>query len=309
MFATIDIGTNSVLLLVGNVSPEGKVKVVHDLMTITRLGRGLSATGKISEDAMERTFNAIGKYFEICSGSGVSRIEAIGTAVLRNASNAADFLSRVKAKFDMDVEVVSGEREARLAYEANSPDFGNEILVADIGGGSTEFVTIPVGGGTEGKRIEFKSLQIGCVSLTEKFLKNDPPLDGEVADLQKDVRHALESGLDPKIFARPHDRTFVAASGTATTLAAMEMKLDPYEPARVHGMKMKITTLRDIINDVRKKDIEERKKIPGLIPARADVIFSGLCILHEVMVFLGHADLIVSDHGVRWGLFYEKYCG
>lgn len=307
MFAVIDIGTNTVLLLIAGALPDGKFRAFHDLMTVTKLGEGLAVTGRISEAAIERTIAALDTYVGLCSKSGVSVIKAVGTQTLRMAGNSADFISLAKEKFNLDVEIISGEREARLIYEANRRDFGDEILVLDIGGGSTEFVTIPAKNRKERAQLEVASLPIGCVALTEKFLKDDPPSDDDIGKLQKNVRRTLENGLDPKIFARPHDRALVAASGTATTAAAMALRLDSYDPLRVHGMKIKIAEIRDIIGDVQRKGIEERKRIQGLPPSRADVILSGLCILHEAMVFLGHADFTVSDHGIRWGLLYEKH--
>lgn len=304
MFATIDIGTNSVLLLIGEVLPDGNIRTVKDLMTVTKLGEGVAATGKISDAAMARTIGALKSYWEECVRHGVLRVAVVGTAALRNAKNAADFLALAKKELGLDMEIISGERESELAFEASARDFGRDIFVVDIGGGSTEFI-VPA---KKGGGIEFKSLPIGCVSLTEKFLKSDPPFNGEILNLQRAVRAALEKGLDLAVFARPHDRELVAGAGTATTIAAMILRLEKYDPQRVHGMKIKIALLRGLIADIKTKSLEERKKMPGLHPSRADVIISGACILQEAMSHLGYASAIISDRGIRWGLFHEKFC-
>lgn len=302
MFATIDIGTNSVLLLIAEIGPGGEVRPVEDLMRVTRLGAGLSNSGVIADAAAERTLLALREYRDLCAEKDVKGLAAVGTAALRRAGNAADFLLIAKKELGLDVEVISEEREAALTFRASAVEFGDGIVVCDIGGGSTEFIATDRDGVPE-----FTSLPLGCVSLTERFLHGDPETNEEVYRLRREVRESLERELDPELYSRPHDRGFVATAGTATTLMAMKLALGKYDPERVHGASMKIDDLRDLIDAIRPKKIEERRSMPGLPPERADVILAGAELLQETMSFLGYADAVVSDRGVRWGLFYEKF--
>ena len=302
IFATIDIGTNSVLLLIGEIAPDGCVSAIKDLMAVTRLGEGLSRSGAISDAAASRTLNQLSEYKSICDAHGVLKISAIGTAALRSASNAAAFLSAARERLGAEVEVISGDREAELAFSAASRDFGNEIVVMDIGGGSTEFIARDKEG-----RLSCKSLPIGCVSLTERFITAVPEKNDEIFHMRHEIHTCLDGGLAPGLFSRPHDRALVATAGTATTLCAMHLGLSEYDPLRVHGYQLKIDSVRDLIDLLRTRTLEERKQMPGLAPGRADVIRAGAEILQESMSFLGYCSAAISDRGIRWGLFYEKF--
>lgn len=297
MFATIDIGTNSVLLLIGEPLPDGQVAVAADCAEGTRLGQGLAQFGKISPEASARTFEVLKRYHDLCAKHGAQEIAVVGTAALRSASNASEFLDALKLKLGLEVEIISQDREALLTYEACSHDFGKEIVVIDIGGGSTEFVSAN----------RMASIPIGCVSLLEEFLKTDPPTEDEIISLRASVRKALETSLEPSTFARPHDLDLVAVAGTATTLKAIELSLRTYDPKRVHGSKLSLPDLRNIIDMLLKKTIAQRKEIDGLIPQRADVIVPGAWLLHEAMSYLGFEKALISDRGVKWGLFYERF--
>lgn len=298
MFATIDIGTNSVLLLIGTCLPDGNISVIEDRAIITGLGRGASHSHLITNDGMERTLAALGQYFDICSKYGIREISIVGTAILRNAENSQDFIGRVKQKFGKDIEAITGEREAHLTHLACERDFGKDIIVMDIGGASTELIA-------GDKKV---SLHIGCVSYTEKLLKSDPVTADEIQRLRTKVRKILEKEIDLQIFARPHDRELIETAGTATTLGAMHLKLTKYDSGKVHGLKIRIDDLRNLIDEIKVRSINERKNMLGLLPERADVILAGSLILHETMSFLGYTCAIISDRGVKWGLFYEKYC-
>ncbi len=302
MQAAIDIGTNSVLLLIGERLPDGTVRPVEDRARVTRLGEGLAACGAISDAAAERTLSALREYMELCDRHKVEGIAAIGTAALRNASNARDFLLMAKKAMGLSIEVISPEREAELTFLAAASDFGREIVVIDIGGGSTELITE-----LKGVR-ELVSMPIGCVVLTENHVKSDPPSQHDVDSLRGCVRHELSKGIEPHIFARPHEAKLVATAGTATAIMAMHLALDPYIPEAVHGSLLKITDLRDIVDMLRCKTVAERRSIKGLMPERADVILAGSILLHDAMSYLGYADATISDRGVKWGLFYERFC-
>ena len=303
LFAAIDVGTNSVLLLVGEVLAGGEVRPIRDLMRVTRLGEELGRTGRIAEAAAARTLAALAEYRGICAELGVVRTVAAGTAALRRAANAGGFLAAAKEHAGLDIDVISEEREAALSFAASARSFGSDIVVCDIGGGSTELS----GPGPDGA-LAFESLPLGCVALTERFLPAAPETNEQIFHLRREVRDILERDADPALFARPHDRAFVATAGTATTLMAMQLGLSPYDPARIHGQRLSLEMLRTLIDRMRPMTLDERRRIPGLIPERADVILAGAELLQEIMSWLGYADAAVSDRGVRWGLFYEAFC-
>ena len=302
MQATIDIGTNSVLLLIGEAGPDGVVRPVVDEARVTRLGQGLANSGLISDKAAERTIAAIEDYLGLCDKHNVRGIAAVGTATLRRAANAKDFLLVAERMLGLRVEVISAEREAELTYIASAHDFGEGIVVIDIGGGSTEIISSPSGS----RRLV--SIPIGSVSLTEGFLHTDPPSAEEIDSLRRHVRETLAEMADPAAFARAHEAKLIATAGTATTLAAIHLGLEPYRPEEAHGKILAVTELRAIIDELKSKTVEQRKQIKGLIPERADVILAGAELLHEAMGQLGYTEVTVSDRGVKWGLFYEEFC-
>lgn len=303
MKAAIDIGTNSVLMLVGEPCGGGEVRPERDLMRVTRLGEGLSTSGAISPEAARRTLDVLREYRSVCLAAGVAEIAAVGTAAMRTASNGEQFLKEACDAVGAEIEVLSEERESSLAFAPAAKSFGNDIVVCDIGGGSTEFTAFDRDG-----TLRCTSLPVGCVSLTERFLAGDPETNEEVYRLRMEARKELEDNLDPELYARPHDKTFVAAAGTASTLASMKLRLPSYDPELIHGAELSLEELRDLIDLMRPKRIDERRSLPGLVPERADVILAGAELLQEIMSYLGYSGARVSDRGVRWGLFYEKFC-
>ncbi len=303
MPAAIDIGTNSVLLLLGEVGADGRVEVKIDCAEGTRLGQGLSSTGRISDEAAERTLAVLREYRRLCDEQGAGEIAVVGTEALRRAENARSFVSLVKDQVGFDVEIISKEREAELTYAASERDFGSDIVVLDIGGGSTELIAK-----NADSKLVTLSMPIGCVTLLENFVESDPVTGAELSSVRLRIREVLEESVEPRIFARPNDRTLIATAGTATTLKAMDVELEPYRADAVHGKPISIARLRDIIDELMKKTIPQRREMKGLPSQRADVILTGAALLHEAMSYLGFARATISDRGVRWGLFYEKFC-
>lgn len=306
--ATIDIGTNSVLLLVGEVQPDGSIRVAEDIANVTRLGEGLVRHGELSERATTRTLAVLAEYRDIAARYGITAPACIGTLALREAANASTFIRRARQELGLDIEVLSAEREATLTYHAAAHDFGPSIAVLDIGGGSTELICERRGpkGPTNGHHLI--SLPLGCVTLTESFLKRDPTTPDELHALRLSIRATLEQQVEPLHFARPNDLSLVATAGTATTIMAMHLKLASYRGDAVHGHRIRITEVRNLIDALMERTLAERRTMPGLIPERADVILAGSVLLHEAMSFLGYADVMISDRGVKWGLFYERFC-
>jgi exopolyphosphatase/guanosine-5'-triphosphate,3'-diphosphate pyrophosphatase len=296
MFATIDIGTNSVLLLIGKSLHDGDIAVAADLAEVTRLGQGLAHSGEISPEASARTLETLKRYHKLCKKLGAREIAVVGTAALRTASNATEFINRAESALGLKVEIISEEQEAMLTYKACSHDFGSDIMVIDIGGGSTELVS----------KEHTVSIPIGCVSLLEEFLKTDPPTEKEMLLMRTSVRKELESAIEQKTFK--HRGALVAVAGTATTLGSIELSLEHYDPKAVHGSRLSISDLCKIIQVLLKKNLTDRREIKGLNPDRADVIVPGAGILYEAMNYLGFSKVTISDRGVKWGLFYEKFC-
>jgi exopolyphosphatase/guanosine-5'-triphosphate,3'-diphosphate pyrophosphatase len=296
--ATIDIGTNTTLLLVA--SAEGQaVEVLADRAEITRLGRGIGQQGALAPEAIARTLAALRDYAAIARQHGAP-VAAIGTEALRRASNAAAFLDPAAEILGSEVEVIDGEREAALTFRAvatSFPDAGQgRLVVVDIGGGSTEIVLAADG------EVEFRvSLPLGSVRLTEAHVHHDPPTAAEQA--------AIAAAIDAALAAVPLPRapaTLVGVAGTVTSLAAMALELASYDPARVHGYRLSRADLGRQVARLAASTQPERERMIGLDPRRADVIFGGALILDRIATAAGVPEIRVSDRGIRWGLLYER---
>lgn len=290
--AAIDIGTNSVLLTIAKPCTPTGCTAVYEGAEITRLGEGLAQTCSLKPRAMERTIDVIRRYIKICKRHEVGEIKIVGTAAMRKAENAGKLVQAVKSECGLEIEVVSGEREAELTFKAVEADFGKNVVVVDIGGGSTEFVMA-------GPAV--LSIPLGCVMLHEEFIKSDPVNESDFNKISKVIHRYLA----PLCSAKRASDTLVATAGTATTLAAIKLKLKKYNHSKVHGLELGIGDIENIIIDLKSRTIKERKKLLGLEPKRADVIFPGALILKAVMKELKFNEVTVSDRGVRWGIVYE----
>ena len=293
MIAIIDIGTNSTLLLIAEITSDGNIQIIEDLATVTKLGEGLFDNGIISDIAAERTLKTLAAYQKLCIKHGAKQIITVGTAALRNAKNALDFCIIAKKELHLDIRIISGEKEANLTFDASTHDFGKDICVIDIGGGSTEIISGD----------NSTSLPMGCVNLTECILKSDPVTKEETIRLRSTIRNTFNEH-DSQFTI--HDSQLIATAGTATTLMAMKLKLDHYNRNAVHGKTLSKNWLQSTILKLESKSIEERKALAGLPKDRADVILAGAVILDETMHKLGYDDIRISDAGVRWGILYEN---
>lgn len=296
--ATIDIGTNTTLLLVADCSND-RVRVLCERAEITRLGRGIGADGGLGQQGIERTLAALGDYAAIAIQHGAS-IHAIGTEALRRAPNARDFLDPAARILGAPVEVIDGEREAALTFLAAVHSFPQETqgtaVVIDIGGGSTEIIVAQSG------HVEFRrSLPLGSVRLTEKFVHSDPATSAEVAAVVAEVDSLLTTVPFP---AEP--ATLIGTAGTVTTMAAMALHLQSYDPARVHGYCLRRPELERQIDRLRTSTRADRDTMAGLDPKRADVILAGACILDRIALTAYADEILVSDRGIRWGLLIER---
>lgn len=307
-FATIDVGSNTILLLIAALGPEGEIKPLLEKAEITRLGERLDLTGELSPEAMERTLKKLRQFTDLCHRNRVDRIACVGTDALRRARNAADFIHRVQQHCGFRIEVISGKKEAELAYLSAMLDFGDlypNLVVVDIGGGSTEIIwrkEIL----EDTARLQMISMKMGSVRFTERFVKNDPVVNGDYTALRAAIEEKLENDLTPLTLPEP-PITLVGLAGTVTTLSALDQKLEPYDPEKIQGAMLTQSALVELIRELKEKNLEERKRMLGMEPKRADVILAGAAILDAVMKKFKADRAVVSDHGIRYGLFYQKF--
>ncbi len=299
-FAAIDVGTNTVLMLVAEMTPDGQLRKLAEFSRITRLGRGVDATGHLDPASALATLDTIAEFVEQAHTLGAEKIVSAATAALRDASDGADFIARVKARTGLELDVISGETEAQLAYISSVKglklDLASNLLIVDIGGGSTELVRAQPGG-----TIDYVSLQIGSVRMTERIIKSDPPHTREAVELRVAIDEALATlkwNFQPDVM--------VGIAGTVTTVCAVALELAQYDPARVHGHALTQEEVLQVIAKLGHVPLEERKRIAGVEPGRADVIFAGAAILERIMSHFKMKQVIVSDQGVRWGLLWRE---
>ena len=296
--ASIDIGTNTILLLIANVG-KGIIDPFFEIETVARLGEGVQKNGMLLKEAMERGFQTLSQYSKRCREMEVQEIFAAGTSALREAKNSEEFLKLIKERLDLSIEVISGEEEAQLSFLAVARDLQekeNPVLVVDVGGGSTEFIL-----GRDNQINQWISLPLGSVRFTEQFLCSDPVQEEEWERMVNRIRELL---MDI-----PHSKeplSMVAVGGTATALASVEQGLEEFIPEKIHHFILGKEALKNQLLLYRSKTIEERKKIRGLSAARADVILAGGTILYLAMEELGCPSALISCHGVRYGLLYKK---
>jgi len=295
--AVVDIGTNSVLLLVGEFRPDGGFTAMIERCTITRLGQGVDAGGALTDAAIERTVTALRAFAAQVEELGVEHRAAVGTSALRDAANAAAFLKPAAQALGCPVEVIGGEREAALML--NGVRGGLDALPArvtlfDVGGGSTELIRCA---GPEVE--ELLSLDIGAVRLTERYLRTDPPLPDEVAAIERAAADALvalpSAGRD----------TVIGIGGTVTTLVAVKQGLADYDTERVNGSTLTAAEVHKMAQRFAAQPLDERRRIVGLDPARADVVLAGVLIVAALLARLDAGEMTVCDRGVRWGLLRE----
>jgi len=296
--ASIDIGTNTILLLIAEVEGE-KITPLFEKETVVGLGKGVQKNGILMTEAMHRGLQTLSQYLERCQAMEVGKIFAVGTSALREAANSEDFLRLVKKKMNLSIEVISPEEEAQFSFLAVAKDLrevNDTILVVDVGGGSTEFIL------GRGNQIgQWISLPLGSVRFTEQFLHSNPVREEEWETMEKKIRELLA-----KI---PHSQEpflTVAVGGTATTLASVEQGLEEFIPKKIHHFVLRKEALRNQLLVYRSKTIDGRRKIPGLPGARADVILAGGAILYLAMEELNCPSVLISSHGIRQGLIYNK---
>jgi exopolyphosphatase/guanosine-5'-triphosphate,3'-diphosphate pyrophosphatase len=298
--AALDVGTNTVLMLVVECTDKTNPKRLADFTRITRLGRGVDRTGCLDPESAARTLEAISEFTAQARALGAERIITAATSALRDARDGQAFIAQVRAATGVDLDVISGETEAYLSYLASMRGLGletsTEFLIVDVGGGSTELIAVH-----PDRPLELVSLEMGSVRLTERVIKHDPPLPSENRELERIVEQMLRSlgwHFRPKLV--------VGIAGTATTLAAIALGLAHYDHEAVHGAQLERRRVVEVLERLRALNLEQRKALPGMMEGRADVIIAGVTIFERVLTCFAADRLVVSDQGVRWGLIWRE---
>jgi exopolyphosphatase / guanosine-5'-triphosphate,3'-diphosphate pyrophosphatase len=297
--AVVDMGTNSTRLLVADVA-DGSVRELERRSIVTRLGRGVDTSRQLAAEAIDDVCAAVSDYIGLYEELDAERVVAIATSAVRDAENSGAFLAELRERFALDARILDGAEEARLTYVgacAERPR-ADKTLVVDIGGGSTELI---VGDGSE---VGFyASLQAGTVRHTERHITHDPPEAAELEELAADVQVQIDESLHGAALAQAHGGVGVA--GTPTSLAAIEQRLDPYDPERVHGYRLGLESIQRMLSELAAKPLAERLRVTGLHPGRAPTIVAGVVILIQVMRAFGLSEIEVSEHDILWGAALE----
>jgi exopolyphosphatase/guanosine-5'-triphosphate,3'-diphosphate pyrophosphatase len=294
--AAIDCGTNSIRLLIAEPAEDGTLVDVAREMRIVRLGQGVDRTGRLAPEAIARTREALVDYAELIDEHGASAVRMVATSATRDAANRDEFTTMVHRVLGAEPEVITGAEEAALSFAgavAGLPDAASPVLVADIGGGSTELV---LGNG----ELAAHSMDIGCVRMTERHLRADPPSKAQIAATVADVRAAIEVAARDVPIAQA--ATFVGVAGTVTTLAAIVHGMPSYDPAAIHGSTMTAAEVADVTARVLAMTHEQRAALPVMHPGRVDVIGGGALILRELVAAAGVSSVVASEHDILDGI-------
>jgi exopolyphosphatase/guanosine-5'-triphosphate,3'-diphosphate pyrophosphatase len=338
--AAIDCGTNSIRLLIADITPQsggeqrdterglGATDTVSPApltdvtrqMRIVRLGEGVDRTGRLSPAALDRTMTALSEYAGLIAEARPEAIRMVATSATRDAENSREFTDRVRAILGLAPEVISGDDEAWLSFTGATRELARPrlaaqggcpppYLVTDIGGGSTEFI---VGGPAEADasdplprgQLSSRSVNIGCVRMTERHLHDDPPRPGEIAATIKDIDAALE--LAAEAVPAEKARTLVGLAGSVTTVAAIALGLGEYDSAAIHHSRISAARVHEIAGRLLAMTRAERAAIPVMHPGRVDVIGAGALILDRIMTRFGFGEVLASEHdildGIAWSL-------
>ncbi len=307
ILAGIDIGTNTVRLLIADVKDKYNFREIRSERRITRLGEGLIENSRLMPSAEDRTIFVLKEFGEILKGYPVEALTAVATSAVREAENGREFVDKIKVETDFDIEVISGEEEAKRTFlgviAGLNPSFlssPQHLLIMDIGGGSTEFIV-----SKNAEVLDSISIGLGVVKLTERFVKSDPVTEAEIENLNKIIKDELKN-LKNK-FNSLNNTTFVGTAGTITTLAAIDQNLTLYNPLRINNYILKKKSVDRIFDNLKFMTIEERLNIPALEKGREDLIIAGTVIVQSVMETFGFNEMVVCDYGLREGIIIDLY--
>lgn len=303
--AAVDCGTNSIRLLVADVrpGPDGPPVLTDVLrrMEVVRLGQGVDRTGRLDPAALERTLRVLREYAQQARDLGAERVRMVATSATRDADNRADFAAGVHEILGVDPEVATGDEEAALTFAGATGDLrarsdvAEPYLVVDIGGGSTEFVLGDASGAHAAR-----SVDIGCVRLTERHLHDDPPTEAQIAALLDDVSRALDEVRETVDIAAA--ATLVAVAGTATTVTGIALDLPAYDAGRIHLSRSTEAEVDDVAQRLLGMTSDARAALPVMHPGRVDVIGAGALVLREVVRAVGTGSVVASEHDILDGI-------
>jgi exopolyphosphatase / guanosine-5'-triphosphate,3'-diphosphate pyrophosphatase len=308
--AAIDCGTNSVRLLVADGGPVGLVDV-HREMRIVRLGEGVDETGRLAPAAIERTRLALLDYAECIRSLGATEVRMVATSASRDAANADEFRAVVRAILEIEPEVITGLAEAELSFVgavASLPGVAYPLLLADIGGGSTELVLgdLPASSHSmaaqpvQAKVVAAHSMDVGCVRMTERHLRDDPPTEAQIQAALADLRAALQAAAADVPVREA--AAFVGVAGTVTTIVALALGLPAYDPEAIHGSVIDYQQVAEVTDRLLGMSRAERAALPVMHPGRVDVIAGGALVLRTVMEFAGAREVVASEHDILDGI-------
>lgn len=298
--AAIDCGTNSIRLLIADVTADGLTDVVRT-MRIVRLGQGVDKTGEFATEALERTFAACAEYAAVITEHKPERVRFVATSASRDVSNRDVFVDGVHSRLGVAPDVISGSEEARLSFLGATADLVHSErppaaphLVVDIGGGSTEFVL-----GTSAPQAS-RSVDIGCVRMTERHLHDDPPTADQVAAATADIDAAIATAAAKVPFDQA--RSLIGLAGSVTTVAALVLGLDHYDPSRIHGSRISALDVRQTTQWLLRMTRAERAALAPMHEGRVDVIGAGSLVLDRIMQATGLPEVVVSERDILDGI-------
>lgn len=306
ILAAIDVGTNSIHMVIVRITPQiPSFTVLAKQKETARLGEYCDRTGNLTEAAMTRGYEALGRFLQMAEGMQADAIVAVATSAVREAPNGQVFLEQVKRGLGLSIDLISGQEEARRIYlgAISAMDLGGQPHVfVDIGGGSTELI---LGDGHEPDFL--RSIKVGAVRLTQQFLRSDPPTSDQIQSLRDHVRGKVEIPLrQVRELLGPDPVRLIATSGTAETLTGVILRqTQPEQPSRIHGSTLELEALQGFVQQIQTLTLAERLKIPGLVERRAEIILAGAVILEEIMTLVAGRQLTFCGRSLREGLIVD----
>lgn len=301
--AAVDVGTNTLRLLIADVDSTGQVTSLHTERDMVRLGQGLAASGSLCDEAMDRAIVTMRRFAEAIGSHAPEQVVAMATSAVREADNGQLLIDRFREEVGVDVAIINGEEEARLtsigAGAVLTGDLGN-LMITDIGGGSTELIQL-----VEGQIRARVSVPLGVVTATERCLTADPPSARELYDLDDHIRDHMQ--VVRRALPSPGRARLVATAGTPTTLAAIDQEMQCYDPDKINNYVLTLDRVEELYGWLSGISIAERSRITGIEPGREELILSGCAILLRVMHDYQFASVTVSDWGLREGMILDLF--
>ncbi len=298
--ASIDIGTNSVKLFVADVDNQQIRNVLLEHTVTTRLGEGIDKSGELLTSAIDRTLDVIADFNERARSAGAEDVIAIATSAVRDARNNDEFIKKVAEKTGLNLQIISGDEEAELTFVGACSDSylkSKEILLIDVGGGSTEFIL-----GQNGIIEDKFSVNVGCVRLTEEFIHSDPI---DPIDLQKIIHYLITTLYVRLCTLSVGNHELVGVGGTIVTAASIHYNMEGLS-GDIHGYILQKDQLVRLISHLRRMTLKERKNVPGLPPQRADIIVPGIAIFSTIMEIIKKQEIVVSRRGLKYGALLKR---